>query len=281
MKLRQRYLLLKKCMGEARWNSRFPTFAEKREVFKVLYGLRYAIEIEGKGEEPVTHKVFDFNVSGTTYNELLYLFREIFMNGQYEFKFSGDEPQIVDAGANVGMAILYFKRRYPKCKIIAFEPNPRIFKLLQQNVEGNGLRDVTLHNVALSDKDGTIDFFVNPGNSLVSSIEKSRGGDQYIHIPTVRLSTHLSHAKFHFAKIDVEGAEQQIINDLKSTGTITQVDQYIFEYHHNIKGAGFKLSEFLKVFEDSGFSFNVRGNYDFVGDVQDIEINVIKSGASQ
>ncbi len=59
------------------------------------------------------------------------LFKEIFLKNTYECQF-GKQPLIIDGGANIGMAVLYFKRNYPDARIIAFEPNPSGFELLKK-----------------------------------------------------------------------------------------------------------------------------------------------------
>ena len=41
---------------------------------------------------------------------------------------------VIDCGANIGMSITYFKRLYPKSKIIGFEPDPKIFETLKKNI---------------------------------------------------------------------------------------------------------------------------------------------------
>jgi FkbM family methyltransferase len=273
--------LLKKCLGEARWSTRYTTLSEKFEVFKVLFRLRYLIEIQGRGNEQAKQNIFGFNVHGTSNSEMLYLFREIFMNGQYRFD-SAKSPKILDCGANIGMAVLFFKKLYPDCSITAFEPNPVVFRLLEMNVRNNKLANVQLVNKALSGKEGVIDFYSNKDNSLISSLEKNRGGSNSLKIDTTRLSNYLAGTTFDFAKIDVEGAEWEIIRDLDESKTIRHIHQFIFEYHHNIRGGSLKLSEFLRIFEINDFVYNVKASYELLGEVQDIEINVVarvRSGA--
>jgi len=60
-------------------------------------------------------------------------------------------PTILDLGANIGLASLYFEARYPGCTIHAYEPNPLNFAALKINTRGNpkvhhvqkGVRDVS------------------------------------------------------------------------------------------------------------------------------------------
>ena len=51
-------------------------------------------------------------------------------------------PRILDCGANVGLASLYFKRLYPQARITAYEADPDIYQCLRNNLRRNGASDV-------------------------------------------------------------------------------------------------------------------------------------------
>lgn len=51
---------------------------------------------------------------------------------------SGVQPLIIDCGANIGLASLWFAKLFPRAKIIAVEPDNENFKLLQLNTEHLG-----------------------------------------------------------------------------------------------------------------------------------------------
>ena len=53
---------------------------------------------------------------------------------------------------------------YPGARITGFEPNPDQFVLLTRNIEANGLADTRVLQKAVSDKRGTIEFFLNEDN---------------------------------------------------------------------------------------------------------------------
>ena len=50
---------------------------------------------------------------------------------------SGRTPVIIDAGANIGLAALWFHARYPKAKIYAVEPDDANMDMLRRNVAGS------------------------------------------------------------------------------------------------------------------------------------------------
>src|SRR5690606_31500071 len=144
------------------------------------------------------------------------------------------EPFIVDCGSNIGMAVHYFKWLYPRAQILAFEAGSGAYGRLVRNIELNELRDVTPHHAALGDREGTIEFFVSPedpGSLLMSTVEQRMPGSAE-RVKSVRLSSYLDR-KVDFLKLDVEGAELDVLRDLQRTGKLQLVQQMVIEYHHH------------------------------------------------
>ena len=61
-------------------------------------------------------------------------YEQVFGNDEYDFSLNNPPRVIVDGGANIGLASIYFANRYPDAKIIAIEPEASNFSLLQRNV---------------------------------------------------------------------------------------------------------------------------------------------------
>ena len=59
---------------------------------------------------------------------------QIFDNQEYDFTVETSPKVIVDAGANIGLASIYFANKYPAARILAIEPEKNNFELLTQNV---------------------------------------------------------------------------------------------------------------------------------------------------
>lgn len=53
-----------------------------------------------------------------------FLFNELFADACYSFRAQTDSPLIFDCGSNIGLSILFFKKLYPKARVIGFEPDP-------------------------------------------------------------------------------------------------------------------------------------------------------------
>ena len=58
---------------------------------------------------------------------------QVFINEQYRLPFSFEPRIIVDAGANIGAASIYFAKKWPDAKILALEPEESNFGILRKN----------------------------------------------------------------------------------------------------------------------------------------------------
>jgi len=67
---------------------------------------------------------------------------------------------IADVGANIGYVTLWLARIAPQSTVHAFEPSPDVLHLLRKNVAGNKSTNITTHDIACSDREGQIQFFV-------------------------------------------------------------------------------------------------------------------------
>lgn len=206
-------------------------------------------------------RVVGFDVRFLDYRSLSQLYTELFLKNEYHFIAERDDPRIIDGGSNIGMSILYFKMLYPNSRILAFEPGTEAFLCLEDNVKSNHLSTVTAHNLALSRTDGVIDFYYDakhPGSLRMSTIQE-RMPRQRRTVPASPLSKHIDE-EVDFLKLDVEGAERDVIEDLRHAGKLRHVKQMAIEYHHHIARESDDLARMLTVLEDAGFGYQIQGH---------------------
>ncbi|TDB61796.1 FkbM family methyltransferase [Arundinibacter roseus] len=204
------------------------------------------------------------------------LVREIFEDEEYALELSRPDPCIIDCGANIGLATLYYKMHYPDAEIFAFEANPFAFKLLCQNVEENQLTKVKTVQTALFDRETTLPFSVGKvmgsmGGSLVNRLRNQ------VNLPlkTTRLSSYLQDIpRIDLVKMDVEGSEVQIVKDLKEAGLLHKVERYCIEYHHRTDLTA-ELGAFLHTFEEAGYAYSM-GFLRTYGEMQCIQFNFFR-----
>jgi len=204
--------------------------------------------------------IFGYEVHFFDYHVFATLFEELYVAEVYYFSTTSPEPLIVDCGSNIGLAVLYFKRLYPKCRIIAFEPDRATFEMLERNVRANNLADVTLVQKALYDSVGSVPFFISPeqpGLLVQSTRKENLASSQETMVETEMLSTYLSEP-VDFLKMDIEGAEDHVLKDLNETGKLALVREIVLEYHHHLTPREDKLGVFLKTLEQTNFGYQLK-----------------------
>lgn len=187
------------------------------------------------------------------YPTLIGLYREIWLKQVYKFTPATDKPLIVDCGAHIGMAVLYFKKFYPGSEVRAFEPNPESFELLKKNVKDS--KGVELYNYALSDREKRIDIYsAGERASINASIHQLPDQGRSFKAQAKRLSLFMEQQTVELLKIDIEGAEWEVVKELSETECLGQVLNVIVEYHEQPKK---NFAQFVKYFENYGFQYKI------------------------
>jgi len=215
---------------------------------------------------------------------LCILVNEIFLEREYAFTPHSNSPAIIDCGSNIGISILFFKKLFPQSKVTAFEPDRRTFELLSRNVAENGLSGVSLHNVAVSSKSGEAAFFSDsrsPG-SLVMSTVKERIAGEARQVPCVTLSGFLKDSAVDLLKMDIEGAEMDVMLELEASGVLQNIEAMAMEFHHHIEPGEDRFSEMLRLLDEHSFGYDVAAALPGVpGRFQDIRLRIYRKEKSR
>jgi FkbM family methyltransferase len=227
-----------------------------REAVKTQ--LRLAAGRVARQDGLVQVKVDRFDVAGFSVPSLAFLHREIFVDLQYYFMATRPDPFIVDGGSNIGMSVLFFKALYPDARVLAFEPAHPAHRLLQRNIEQNGLGGVETQRAALGRQTGEVQFFEDPEDpsTFRMSTRPERIKGTASSVPQYRLSEFLD-ADVDLLKLDVEGAEDNILTDLVESGAISRIGQLVVEYHHHLDRERDFLGAFLERLREQGFRYQV------------------------
>jgi len=131
-------------------------------------------------------------------------------------RYVGEGDTVYDIGANIGYISLSLAKRVgPKGRVLAFEPLPGNAKLLRQAIAANRLANVEVFEAAASDKRGEAVLRV-ADNPSMASLVWHRGDPvaaQHI-VKTVAIDELVQSGQIappKFVKIDVEGAEGQVL----------------------------------------------------------------------
>lgn len=177
--------------------------------------------------------------------------KDEFVRQIYWFPSDAPDPHIIDAGSNIGMSVLYFKRLYPASRVLAFEPDPVAFAVLSENVERNALQGVTLVQAALGREEGTTRFTRAGGNAGGSTTAYGE-----LEVSIRRLSGFID-APVDLVKMNVEGAELSVVEDLVASASIGHVKRLVIEYHAWPDQPS-RLAPLLSLLDEAGFSYIIH-----------------------
>lgn len=165
-------------------------------------------------------------------------FDQVFVSRQYDLYLGLVPKIIIDCGANVGMASVYFANKFPGAKIIAVEPEKTNFDVMVENCKP--YTNIIPVNMAIWNKTCTLHILDRDmGNyAFVTRENGPVDGEKYLgSIEAITVNDLM--AKFNFAtvdllKIDIEGAEFEVFADgyekwLPRTGVA------IVEIHENLR----------------------------------------------
>jgi FkbM family methyltransferase len=167
------------------------------------------------------------------------IFDQVFIKNEYDFETIDTPKVIVDAGANIGLASIYFANKYPASKIIAIEPEESNFKMLQLNAAP--YENIIILQAALWDRNEEISV-VDTGRGKCAYMTQKKNdhmeqGDnvcQHVQGKTVnRIMQDYDLDRINVLKIDIEGAEREVFGDTSSW--IGRIDAIIIELHERFK----------------------------------------------
>ena len=194
---------------------------------------------------------------------------ELFRERIYAFDAGRNDPRIFDVGANVGLATLFFKHRYPSAKITAIESDPTIASMLRENLATFDYDDVEVIEAAAWNADEPLEFNCEGAdagavhghtNTAVDANVGNNAGScddpkKMVTVSGVRLADRINES-IDFLKIDIEGAEARVVPDCASA--IRRHVKRIFVEHHDRAGQPQTLPTILQTLTEAGFRYHIR-----------------------
>jgi FkbM family methyltransferase len=182
--------------------------------------------------------------------------REVFVMDWYNSRghLKADEIKfVVDLGANVGFSLLHWLVQFPQCRVLAFEPNPRLVPQVRRNLALNHFEGrVELLQAAAGAS--TRKMLLTDAGSSSSLTEEPSPTTHSVEV--LDIFSLLSGKSIDLLKIDIEGGEYEILADPRFEGLDVKV--IVLEWHRRtdakadkqwceerLKGLGFKIDEFI------------------------------------
>lgn len=198
------------------------------------------------------HTFFKYVLFGKTiyapsFQVLIYLFEEIFIDKVYQIREKINVQYIYDFGAHIGMSLLYFTETYPHAMINAFEPHPGNFTLLEEGTAQWAGR-FQLHQKGIAAQTG-ISFIDEHKNSLNYRLSDNQ------HLPIETKTIDISEVNFlpdSCIKMDIEGGEAAVLNQLFDQHKWDHINVLMIEFHpESLSG---DIETWVQRFDEVGYT---------------------------
>lgn len=227
----------------------------KRKIKRIFINRRLALLKKKLYSEPYCNggiqNIHNYKIRYNNGPNLYMQYKDEFINQIYKFDVSNPNPIIIDGGSNIGLSIIYFKSLYNNSHIISFEPDPEIFKILQENVKKNNLENIKLYQKGLGKENGNLPF-VQDGMAGGFVNTKATG----MKIEVVRLSEFL-HKPIDFLKLNIEGQEYDVIEELFISNKIQSINEMVIEYH-GFPYLNQTLGDIINILDKSNFRYFIH-----------------------
>jgi len=162
-------------------------------------------------------------------------FEQVFISREYDLPLHSPDPKfIIDGGANVGCASIFFAQRYPNASIYAIEPENSNYEVLTRNAKH--YKNITPIEAAVWNEDTFVEI-ANPLDEKWSFRVQNSSRNSSTPIRAVTVSSLMAEAGFDrvdILKLDIEGAEIELL-DAKCKEWIDRVDVIVIELHDWIR----------------------------------------------
>jgi len=189
------------------------------------------------------------------------IFYQIFIREELDFNLKITPKTIIDCGANIGLSSLYFKMKYPLCKIYSIEPELSNFKMLELNTKS--YKDIIQINAAVWHDSGEI-YIIDNGEGHASFTTSNNAGAKNIigKIPAITIPELLvsnSIKRINLLKMDIEGSELEIFNK-DAIVWLNKIESLAIEIHETFRPG---VTKIINNMMDTDFSKERNGEYTF------------------
>jgi len=173
---------------------------------------------------------------------------------------------VIDIGANIGITTVTVARKIGRRgKLYSFEPTPEYFDILKENISSNGLENVKVYELAVTDQVGRAPFYQK---ELFSGIVFEEGAKKF-EVSTTSIDRFLSEEKIEridLISMDCEGSELLVLKGAKETLRKNNVKIFCEIHHDFLKQLGQSVEDLVEYLQRLEFQ------------VQSVSLNDLKMG---
>jgi len=161
-------------------------------------------------------------------------FYQIYYYKGYDIDFDFEPKIIFDCGANVGLAAVYFKNKYPAARVIAVEPESSNFEILLKNTEK--YNDIECVKTGIWKKSTNLRIIDSgQGNwGFVTEETDHEGPDTIKAVAIGELMKQFNVDHIDILKIDIESSEKELFEE-NFEKWLPKVKVVIIELHDRMK----------------------------------------------
>jgi FkbM family methyltransferase len=246
--------------------ARFVRDAYRLGIIPAIQGVRASygsgrlyFKIRGGGRIAIRRRNSDYTIFRQIFEHREYSIGNHAVEADIQSRYSnilsnGQKPIIIDAGANIGLATLWFKAQYPKATVIAIEPDLENFAVLKENVVAS---DTTLLvNAAVGSLPGSVSLIRDISMGWAVQTRRTQGNGTSI-ITIDDAITLVPNGVPLIVKIDIEGFESDLFGD--NLAWLDATFAVFLEPHDWMEPSKGTSRAFQRAFGERNFNIYVRG----------------------
>lgn len=161
---------------------------------------------------------------------------------------------VIDAGCSDAFIASYFGKKVGACgKVIALEPDDKLYEIARSNLKANDLdKIVSLVKKAFFNKNGTVDFSMSAdGASKISAGQNTSKSVETVDLKTLLNDFNIPEEKVKLIKMDIEGAELDVLDDIVDFVTRNRDCIVAFASYHRVHDSFSWMEAEKKIAENS------------------------------
>ena len=181
----------------------------------------------------------------------IFIFYEVLAFNAYHLPDTFAQTQtiktIVDCGANIGLTSIFFANRYPDARIIALEPHPDNFEILEKNVDG--WDKIQPLQAAIVGRSRPTAYLTSSHPAWGNRIATYPTDDECINVPALTIAEMMDRMEIQnidLLKIDIEGGEEELFDN---TDFLQKTNLVLIELHGD-----YTLRKFQAALDAAGFA---------------------------